>query len=170
MRCTKRLQNGISVESKPKRVASRSQNHLRYPQNSDRKNSVITPESHPWKVGDSLFLFRLGDVKNGSFVQFSPIFRWRTQRNRRRNAVSWARTPRVWPLQPTRQRNDSRDCQGRLTLMKIIIYLFFLIACIALILVIFRLTRTALRTLFKSLDIKKKVKTFKSWLDQNSNE
>ena len=54
--------------------------------------------------------------------------------------------------------------------MKIIIYLFFLIACIALILVVFRLTRTALRTLFKSLDIKKKVKTFNSWLNQNKNE
>lgn len=59
--------------------------------------------------------------------------------------------------------------------MKIVIYIFFLIVCIFLILVIFRITRTAFRTIFKSLkslyidlDIEKKVNTFKDWLNQNS--
>ena len=61
-----------------------------------------------------------------------------------------------------------------MVIMVIIVYLFFIIVCIALILIIFRLARTALRTLFysldNSLDIKKKVKIFKSWLDQNSDD
>lgn len=70
--------------------------------------------------------------------------------------------------------DNRRNRQDRLTLMKIVIYLFFLITCVALTLVIFRLTRGALRTISKSLyihlDMERKVKTFKSWLDQNSNQ
>ena len=57
--------------------------------------------------------------------------------------------------------------------MKFSDYLFSVIIGISLVLavfVVYRLAITVLKTLFKSLEIEKKVKAFKSWLDQNPDD
>ena len=57
--------------------------------------------------------------------------------------------------------------------MKFSDYLFSVIIGISLVLavfVVYRLAITVLKTLFKSLEIEKKVKAFKSWLDQKPDD
>ena len=51
-----------------------------------------------------------------------------------------------------------------------VIYGFVAITAIALILVIYRLVATVLRTLSKALKLEKHIQAFKSWLDQKPDD